>query len=295
MNILLFPRSRLKVAVMLTAFMALFGGNSFPVDQVRAEDPQAESAVAGQATEDVAEAPSEQKGVRPAAAADEADTTNESDPDPEDDAAVSVIDALEQKAKEPPERETLPDWVTQPPRPQGDRTQLLVHSDYHATERDCWKALDDELRSATVEYIADYLQDDRAPLLLQYSLDEIKSRLVMPGHLHHEVREFSFGLMHQTHALLEFSPEFRRELDQRWREIQHATRVLTVGGSTVGVLVLMALMLGGLRWSQRTERKLSTPLQVAALAAILAFVLVGVWSMGPPAVWLQWLWSQNRW
>jgi hypothetical protein len=212
--------------------------------------------------------------------------------DPEAEPVVAAQPA-EDLAEESSEREALPDWVTRPPLPQGDRTPLLVHSDYHVTERESWRALDEALRSATAEYVADYLQDDRAPLLLRYSLDEIKSRLVKPDYLHHEVREFSFGLMHQTHALLEFSPEFRRELDQRWKEVQHATRVLTVGGSTVGVLVLMTLVLGGLRWSQRSERRWSAPLQFAVLAAILAFLLIGVWSIGSPAVWLQWLWSQN--
>jgi hypothetical protein len=189
----------------------------------------------------------------------------------------------------------LPEWVIAPPSGERDGHRSLVHSDYHATERDCRRALNDEIRRAAAEYIADYLGNPQAPLLLNYSLEEIKARFLQPEYRHHEVREFSFGMMHQTHALLDFPPEFGAELDQRWSHVIQAGRIVAAAGATVGILMLLTLSLGFLRWNQWMSGFGGAPLQWLAGAAILAFVMIGIWAARTPTSWLQWLLSQTYW
>lgn len=210
--------------------------------------------------------------------------------EPTSEAATDSSHGLEELTKRRPD---LPVWVESRSVREGSLHRQAVHSDYHATERDSWRALDDELRLATTEYIAEYLNDSNAPLLVDYSLQEIKTRLLKPENVHHEIREFGFGIMHQTHALLEFPPEFRQELDRRWHQVTHAGRVIMTGGVFLGVVLLLCLFLGYLRIEQRTRGSFSARLPFVAAAAILALILAGTLWTGSHATWIQWLLSQD--
>jgi hypothetical protein len=190
-----------------------------------------------------------------------------------------------------PDGSPTPDWVHQRSDRHGDLRTRTVHSDYHASERDAWRALDEELQLVVSEYIAEHLGDPRAPLLVNYSLKEIKSRFLQPDHVHHEIREFGFGIMHQTHALLEFPPEFQRELDRLWQRVQQGGRVILTGSVTLGIILVLAAAFGLLRVEQRTRGSRTARLQFVVLTAILAVVLATLLGTSRPDDWLHWFLS----
>jgi hypothetical protein len=203
--------------------------------------------------------------------------------------ATEVVPPTPPVAPRPP-RPPLPDWLQT-----GDGEQAAsvegrtVHSDYHASEREARRALEEELVLAVNEYIAEYLHEPRAPLFLRYSLQEIKSRLLKPEYQHHEIREFGFGIMHQTHAMLEFPLEFRQELDRRWQQVQQGVRVLLTASVALGVVLGLVGIFGYLRVEQRTGGSFAARLQFLAVTAILVVILGALFWSSTPAEWLYWL------
>lgn len=185
--------------------------------------------------------------------------------------------------------EGRPDWVESRPVREGQVHTTAVQSELQARERDCWKSLDDELAKATRNYIAEQLDDSRAPLFVQYSVDEIKTRFVRPEHVYHEVVQVSFGPMHQAHALLEFPAAFRDELDQRWEHVRVAGRLVQVGGLTFGVLALLAVMYGYLRVDTATRGYYTARLQFLTAVAILAVIVTSVLIARSSDAWIRWL------
>ncbi|QDU25543.1 hypothetical protein ETAA8_06120 [Anatilimnocola aggregata] len=179
-----------------------------------------------------------------------------------------------------------PNWVGQAPQLEGAIHSTAVCSDPYATHQQAIQALDKKLEVATADYIRQHLQSDLAPQLISYDARQIHKRLLPPQNVYHEKIKVSIGPMHQVHALVEFSPEFREELDRRWSELRATYRLAETGIVGGGVLLVLATIFGYFRLDNATRGYYTSRLQFMAAAAILAIVgtsaLVSKW-------WIYWL------
>lgn len=170
-----------------------------------------------------------------------------------------------------------PDWVEADfTGEQQDVQRLSVSSGLYQKKHDALRALDAELSKATQEYVASYLGSKAAGKLVQVDDDYIRANLVRPGNTYSEVLEFSVGPMHQTHALLEFTPSFHQHLEQRWRTITVTGRTLRLGVIAAGVLFTLSLVFGYFRADTATRGYYTTRLQLLTATGILALVAGGV-------------------
>ncbi len=120
------------------------------------------------------------------------------------------------------------------------------------------------------------------PTIIRYDLGYIQKHLVKPGNIFEEKLQMSFGPMYQTHALLEFGPEFRKELDSR-RAIWNGTHgnvaiAFRLRGLALGfgaVLCLLAVVFGYFRLDTATRGYYTGRLQFLAATAILIVIVAG--------------------
>lgn len=178
-----------------------------------------------------------------------------------------------------------PAWVEAPPVREGSVHSTAVCSDPYATQAQAMHALEDKVKAATAEYIGEYLQSELAPQLIHYNLKDIKQKLMAPERIYHEKISVSIGPMHQVHAQLEFSPDFRAQLDRRWGEMRATYRLAETGLISGGVLLLLATVFGYFRLDNATRGYYTGRLQFMAAAAILAIVASGAMF----SRWIYWL------
>lgn len=178
-----------------------------------------------------------------------------------------------------------PAWVEAPPVREGSVHSMAICSDPYATQAQAMQALDKKVSAATAEYIGEYLQSELAPQLIHYNLKDIKQKLMSPSRIYHEKISVSIGPMHQVHAQLEFSPDFRAQLDRRWGEMRATYRLAETGLISGGVLLLLATVFGYFRLDNATRGYYTGRLQFMAAAAILAIVASGAMF----SRWIYWL------
>ncbi len=178
-----------------------------------------------------------------------------------------------------------PAWVEAPPVREGTVHSTAVCSDPHATQAQAMQALDEKVQAATADYISEYLQSELAPRLVRYSLKDIKRMLMSPDRIYHEKISVSIGPMHQVHAQLEFSPDFRDQLDRRWGELRATYRLAETGLVSTGVLLLLATVFGYFRLDNATRGYYTGRLQFMAATMILAIIAGGVMF----SRWIHWL------
>ena len=225
-------------------------------------------------------------GDAPPAAAQPADSSASSSAEPLD-VPIQIEDEIASSAVVLPD--DRPEWVESKPVLEGNVHRVPVLSDFHAREADATRALDSQIVKATRAYVADYLGSRQAPLFFSFTADEIKSRFLRADNVYHEVVHVSFGPMHQSHALLEFPADFRRELDQRWEKVRAAGNLVKIGGTTVGVLALLVIVFGYFRLDTATRGYYTSRLQFLAAVAILALIVAGFVFARSTTVWVQWL------
>jgi hypothetical protein len=181
--------------------------------------------------------------------------------------------------------EGRPAWVEAPPVREGTVHSTSVCSDPYSTPSHAMHALDEKLKAATAEYIAEYLHSDLAPSLIRYNVSEIKQKLLSPQNVYEEEITVSIGKMHQVHAKLEFPADFREQLDRRWAELRATYRLAETGLISGGVLLLLATVFGYFRLDNATRGYYTGRLQFMAAAAILAIVASGAMF----SRWIHWL------
>jgi len=95
---------------------------------------------------------------------------------------------------------------------------------------------------------------------------------------YHDIARYSepVGEMHEHFALLEFGPEFRAELDERWTKVKATSRVLQTGLVSGAALLLLASVFGYFRLDNATRGYYTGRLQFMTAAAVLAVVGAGV-------------------
>ena len=82
--------------------------------------------------------------------------------------------------------------------------------------------------------------------------------------------------MHEHFALLEFGPDFRKEIDRRWTQVKATSRVVQTGVVSGAVLLLITSVFGYFRLDNATRGYYTSRLQFMTAAAILAVVTAGV-------------------
>lgn len=176
-----------------------------------------------------------------------------------------------------------PEWIGSEPKLKGKIHAIAVSSGPYATPAQAKRALDEALVKATNEYIADQLSSELAPKLLGYDARTIKQRFIKDEY--HDVARYSVGWMHENFALLEFGPEFRRDLDARWTKVRATSRLAQTGLISGGALLLLTSIFGYFRVDNATRGYYTGRLQFMTAAAILAVVGGGA----VLAQWIHWL------
>jgi hypothetical protein len=178
-----------------------------------------------------------------------------------------------------------PDWVLSGPVRHGPHS-IVVCSYPKVRDLDSRKSLDLEIKRVTDEYINEHLSSDFAATLLSYDMNSIKRHLVPEENIYHERIEISeLGNLHQRHALVEFDPRFRLEIERRWDRIVAKSRVIQTGAGVIGILALLGVAFGYFRLDTATRGYYTGRLQFVAAMGILGLIASGVLL----ARWIHWM------
>ena len=180
-------------------------------------------------------------------------------------------------------RESSPATFTLTSMESSDDVRFAVVEAYGSTTRECQRGLDEELRSATNDYINEYLNSNRASLLVRYSPKEIRSQLLRDTFV--ERLAVQGKDWRQANALLGFDNSFRRDLDERWGKLVAGARLMQVGLGAGVVLLLLGTLFGYFRFDTATRGYYTGRLQFATFGAILAVLAAGVLV----ARWIPWM------
>ena len=179
-----------------------------------------------------------------------------------------------------------PRWVEDDPQTTGSGVHTIpVSSGPHTRHSDAVKYLNAELEKATDEYIANHVGSQLGPTFLRYDARTIKERFVKRGNLYEEEIVVSLGPMQQAHALIEFTPAFRAELDERWEQVRAKSRLGQLGLFAGAGLLLLGSVFSYFRLDNATRGYYTGRLQFMAAAAILAVIGGGAFA----ARWITWL------
>lgn len=197
--------------------------------------------------------------------------------------------------------QVIPGEVIIPPgRPEWVGRNIMVGSEHSvavcsgpfSTEAEANRELDKVLKQKTDEYIAEQLGSSLAPQLIRFDVVKIKKPkkeqglgLVKPENLYHEQISVSIGPMHQVHALLEFDPDFRKQITDKWRDLTAYYRLLQTGLVAGGALLFLGTVFSYFRLDTATRGYYTVRLQFMTAAAILAIVGAGALL----ARWIYWL------
>ncbi len=180
-----------------------------------------------------------------------------------------------------------PEWVEQPDSDVGETHRMSISSGPYLHQRNARKELYKQLKIATDEYINEVVRHPHAARWIGYDANDVHSRFVGPDHIFDEkVISPSFGVMHQSHALLEFGPVFHNEVENAWHQVMARAQLVKValaGGAVLGMLVLL---FGYFNADTATRGFYSGRLKFATAVAILAVIATGVLI----AKSIPWLW-----
>ncbi len=261
-------------------------------------EPLAESIPAASISESTTEAPTESAETSPAEAAPPETAPAQ--------AAVSIAPAATPAAPQPeikldssdappaatkPEDikiETLADGTIVIPagRPEwvkvakSDFTDPNVHRVYvtshpHALPEDAQSGLDESLKRATDQYIADKLHSPLAAKFIPYDIQAIRDRFVKQSYRETVTFPPPLGVMQQLHAQLEFDQGFRDEIRQTWAGRIADSRLYQVGLGAGAALLLLGSVFSYFRLDNATRGYYTGRLQFLTAAAILAIVALG--------------------
>lgn len=258
------------VATALVATGLLAPGESFAQAAAQETPQEAESSAPGSSAPDSGSSASSPKPQ-----------TLNPEPSPPSPSAEPVLP--ETTVIIPPGR---PGWVEDDPQTAGGGTHTIpVSSGPHTRHSDAVKYLNAELEKATNEYIANHVGSQLGPTFLRYDARLIKERFVKRENLYEEEIVVSLGPMQQAHALIEFTPGFRTELDERWEEVRATSRLGQLGLFAGAGLLLLGSVFSYFRLDNATRGYYTGRLQFMSAAAILAVIAGGAFA----ARWITWL------
>jgi hypothetical protein len=156
----------------------------------------------------------------------------------------------------------------------GSVHKIYVTSDPYKLPRDAQRALEENMKRATDEYIADQLNSPLAAKFVPYSIDTIQDRFVKQTY--NETLNFeSVGKMDQRYAQLQFDEAFRNEISHTWVGRIAESRLYQTGLGAGAALLLLASVFGYFRLDNATRGYYTGRLQFMTAAAILAIVALG--------------------
>jgi hypothetical protein len=260
-----------------------------------AENPEAKPAETP-AEQPAAEAePAETPAEQPAAEAEPAaDVTGEVAESKGDGGAVdrSESDGAGQLSASPHGQVEIdyaarPEWVDRPEREEGPVHQIAVCSGPYLRSHEAHKELQRQLKRVTDEYINEYLGQQSASRWVFWDAARIGRELVSArNHFEEKVISPSFGVMYQSHALLEFGPDFHGQVEESWRQIQVRAQLVKVALGAAAVLGTLMLLFGFFQADTATRGFYSGRLKFATVVAILGLIACGVYLTRS----IPWLW-----
>jgi hypothetical protein len=180
-----------------------------------------------------------------------------------------------------------PDWVDREDVDVGPVHQISVCSGPHMQLRESRKALKGELKKAVDEYVNDLVEHPQAAFWLNLDEEFIRSNLVKPQNLFDEkIISPSFGVMHQSHALVEVGPQFRDHVEASWHQFHAKSRLVITGLICGGVLGVILALFGYFRADTATRGFYTGRLKFVTAIAILAVVVAGLMLARS----IPWLW-----
>jgi hypothetical protein len=180
-----------------------------------------------------------------------------------------------------------PEWVDRPPREEGPVHQVAVCSGPYLRSHDAHKELQQQLKRVTDEYINEFVGQDSASRWISWDTSRIGRELVAArNHFEEKVISPSFGVMYQSHALLEFGPEFHRQVEESWRQIQARARLVKMALGAAAVLGSLMLLFGFFQADTATRGFYSGRLKFVTAVAILGLIVCGVYLARS----IPWLW-----
>lgn len=166
----------------------------------------------------------------------------------------------------------------------GSQHSLAVSSGLYVSEAKADLELASVIKAKTDEYIAEQLGSSLAPQLIRFDATTISRELIhLP--VYHEEISGSVGPMHQAHALIEFGPEFRQTIVNKWTDLTAYYRLLQTGLVAGGALLFLGTIFSYFRLDNATRGYYTGRLQFMTAAAILAIVGSGALL----AKWIYWL------
>jgi hypothetical protein len=196
-------------------------------------------------------------------------------------ALTTATDAIHEADLAPQARVVIPpgrpEWVEADfSHEQGDTQRVAVSSGPYKRKHDATRSLNEEIVKATRTYIGEYLGSSAAETLIPVDAATIRRELVQ-GNLYDErITVSELGPMFQTHALIEFGPEFRQKIEERWKTIVVTGRVARLGVIGLGVLMMLSVVMGYFKADNATRGYYTTRLQMGTAGALVALVAGGV-------------------
>jgi uncharacterized membrane protein YidH (DUF202 family) len=170
-----------------------------------------------------------------------------------------------------------PEWVDREDVTVGPVHQISVCSGPHMQRRESRKALRGELKKAVDQYINDLVEHPQAAFWLGLDEKFISTNLIQPDNMFDEkIISPSFGVMHQSHALVEIGPQFRDHVETSWHQFHAKGRLVVMGLICGGVLGVILALFGYFRADTATRGFYTGRLKFVTAAAILALVVAGV-------------------
>lgn len=202
-----------------------------------------------------------------------------------DDTAASV--PVEIRSKVEIDYEARPSWVERADTELGNVHYISVASGPYLRPREARQELYRQLKQVTDEYINEYLRHAQAARWVGYDEQEIRRRFLAPDGLFEErVLSPSFGVMHQTHALLALDAKFHGEIEESWHRARARAQLVKVALASGVVLGMLMLLFGYFRMDTATRGFYSGRLKFVTGAAILAVIAVGLFLARA----IPWLW-----
>jgi hypothetical protein len=144
--------------------------------------------------------------------------------------------------------ENRPAWVKESPQLKGDGVHFIsVASDPWKTDFEANESLEKKLRSKVNDYINDQIGRTDAAQRIRVPQETLVG---LVGERYTEDLQFSdsaIGAMKQVHARLAFTPAFRAEIAERWKEHVVNARLLRTGVGVVAVFALLMMAFGVLK------------------------------------------------
>jgi hypothetical protein len=183
--------------------------------------------------------------------------------------------------------EARPEWVDREDTDVGPVHQISVASGPYLRHREARQELERQLKLVTDEYINECVGSQHGARWIGLNAEQIRQTLVGPENIYDEkVISPSFGVMHQSHALLEFGPEFHQDIEQAWHNVVARAQLVKLALVAGAVLGMLALLFGYFNADTATKGFYTGRLKFVTAVAILGLVALGIFLARS----IPWLW-----